>query len=180
MSAGGAPREIERVWVLRAAPVVPAELAASMETWEIEQGYLAPPVAGEGELAGRGYPEGRLRRIVEPSGRERFFHTVKQGSGLVRIEHERELARTEFDEHWPRTSGRRLAKTRRRVRAAGLVWEIDAFRDLPLVMLEVELPDEAAACEMPAFLAPLVEKEVTFDARYRNFALATHGVPRDA
>ena len=30
---------------------------------------------------------------------------------------------------------------------------------------------------MPAFLAPLVEREVTEDARYRNFALATRGVP---
>ena len=177
-------REIERVWVLRAAPVVPEELrGASTETWEIEQGYLAPAAAGETELARLGFPEGRLRRIVEPDGRERFFHTVKSGSGVVRTETERELARAEFEGAWPRTEGRRLAKTRTRVRvggdggAGGLVWEIDVFRDLPLVMVEVELSDEHEAFTMPAWIASLVEKEVSHDARYRNAALAMGGMP---
>jgi CYTH domain-containing protein len=177
-------REIERVWVLRAAPVVPEELrGASTETWEIEQGYLAPAAAGETELARLGFPEGRLRRIVEPDGRERFFHTVKSGSGVVRTETERELTRAEFEGAWPRTEGRRLAKTRTRVRvggdggAGGLVWEIDVFRDLPLVMVEVELSDEHEAFTMPAWIASLVEKEVSHDARYRNAALAMGGMP---
>ena len=62
-------REIERVWVLRAAPVIPS----AVEQWKIEQGYLAPLAANETELARVGFPEGRLRRIVEPSGAERFF-----------------------------------------------------------------------------------------------------------
>lgn len=174
MSAG-APREIERVWVLRAMPAVPA----GAEVWEIEQGYLAPAAEGEAALAARGYPEGRLRRVREPSGRERWFHTVKQGSGMVRIEHERELARAEFEALWPRTEGRRLSKTRHRVREGGLVWELDAFHGLALVMCEVELPDEHAPCALPAWVAPFVAKEVTFDARYRNFALATQGLPRE-
>jgi CYTH domain-containing protein len=45
------------------------------------------------------------------------------------------------------------------------------------VKLEVELPDERSDAPMPAFLAALVEREVTEDSRYRNFALATRGVP---
>ena len=57
-------REIERVWVLRAPPVIPPEVP--VETWRIEQGYLAPVAEGEAELARIGFPEGRLRRIVEP------------------------------------------------------------------------------------------------------------------
>ncbi len=173
-------REIERVWVLRAMPAVPGD--AEVEVWEIEQGYLAPEAASEAELARLGFPEGRLRRIVEPSGAERFFHTVKRGAGVVREETEREITREEFDAAWPHTRGRRLAKTRRRVRDGALVWEVDLFHDLragdgPLVMAEVELSDAEERFEMPAWLAPLVVREVSEDARYRNSALAMYGVP---
>ena len=174
MSAG-AGREIERVWVLRSAPEIPAEVP--VERWVIEQGYLAPPSPDESELARLGFPEGRLRRIVEPGGTERFVHTVKSGSGIVRSETEREITRREFDAAWPRTAGRRLAKTRSRARVGGLVWEIDVFRDLPLVMVEVELDDAAQRFEMPVWIAQLVDKEVSLDARYRNAALAMHGMP---
>lgn len=175
MSASMPGREIERVWVLRAAPAIPADVP--VEVWEIEQGYLAPVAEGERALAEIGFPEGRLRRVVEPNGAERFIHTVKSGSGVVRVEHEREISRAEFDTAWPRTSGRRLAKTRRRARVGGLVWEIDVFRDLPLVMAEVELDDAAQKFAMPAWIAALVEKEVSEDARYRNAALAMYGMP---
>ena len=176
-----AGREIERVWVLRAMPSIPA--GASVELWEIEQGYLAPKASSEVELARLGFPEGRLRRVVEPSGAERYFHTVKRGAGVVREEIEREITRAEFDAVWPHTSGRRLAKTRHRVHEGGLVWEVDLFRDLragdgPLVMAEVELSDAAERFAMPAWLAPLVVREVSEDARYRNSALAMYGVPR--
>jgi CYTH domain-containing protein len=119
--------------------------------------------------------------VTEPGGRERFFHTVKRGSGIVREEVEREIAREEFAAAWPRTAGRRLAKTRHRVRDAGsgreLVWEIDVFHGLPLAMVEVELPDERAPCPFPAWLAPVIAREVSLDARYRNAALAMYGVP---
>ncbi len=173
-------REIERVWVLRAMPAIPA--GAAVELWEIEQGYLAPEAATEAELARLGFPEGRLRRVGEPTGAERFFHTVKRGAGVVREEVEREITRAEFDAAWPHTRGRRLAKTRHRVREGGLVWEVDLFRDLragdaPLVMAEVELSDAAERFEMPAWIAPLVVREVSEDARYRNSALAMYGVP---
>jgi len=201
---GGQGREIERVWILRAMPTIPQE--AHTEVWQIEQGYLAQIASSETELAALrfpevgfpalgfpevgfpevgfpevGFPEGRLRRVVEPSGRERFFHTIKSGSGMVRMETEREITGVEFALAWPRTKGRRLVKTRHRVRvgvgAAMRVWEIDQFRDFPLVMVEVELPSEQSACEIPAWIESLVEREVTFDARYRNAALAMSGMP---
>ncbi|MEY3026904.1 MAG: hypothetical protein RLZZ238_1801 [Planctomycetota bacterium] len=175
MAGGG--REIERVWVLRAAPTVPASVA--VEVWRIEQGYLAPESRDEAELARLGFPEGRLRRIVEPSGAERFFHTVKSGSGIVRIEREREITREEFAAAWPHTAGRRLSKVRRRASLGGLVWEIDEFDALPLVMVEVELADEAQSFEMPEWIAPLVVREVSEDPRYRNAALALYGLPTE-
>ena len=162
------PREIERVWLLRAMPTIPA----GAEVWRIEQGYLDPGSDDEAELARLGFPEGRLRRIVEPSGRERFLHTVKSGSGVVRIESEREIPAAEFAAGWPHTAGRRLAKTRHRVREGGLVWEIDRFDAFPFAMAEVELPAEDAPCPLPAWLAPFVEREVSEDPSYRNYALA--------
>lgn len=164
----GAPREIERVWVLRSMPALPA----GAERWTVEQGYL--PVAGADSPE---FPEGRLRRVTLDDGRTRRFHTVKRGAGLVREEVERELGEAEFARWWPATAGRRLRKIRHRFAHDGLTWELDEFLDLPLVMLEVELPDERAEATVPAFLAPLVEREVTEDARYRNAALATRGMP---
>ena len=171
----GAGREIERVWVLRAAPAIPH--GVPVEPWEIEQGYLAPVADGEEQLAARGFPEGRLRRVRTPEGRERFFHTVKSGSGVVRTETEREITRGEFDVEWPRTEGRRIAKTRQRVSVDGLVWEIDLFASMPLVMVEVELDDVAQPFTMPAWIAEHVAREVSDDSRYRNAALAMYGLP---
>jgi CYTH domain-containing protein len=166
--------EIERVWVLRAMPSIPA----GAEIWRIEQGYLAPVVAGEAELAKLGFPEGRIRRVIEPSDTERFFHTVKRGAGVVREEIEREITRAEFDAAWPRTLGRRIAKTRHRVREGELVWEIDEFRGVEidgraLVMVEVELSNATQRVELPPWLAPLVVREVSEDPSYRNSALAS-------
>ena len=173
--AGANGREIERVWVLRAAPVIPPEV--SVETWRIEQGYLAPIAESEAEFARIGFPEGRLRRIVEPDGAERFVHTVKSGSGVVRMEREHEVTRAEFERSWPRTEGRRLMKTRHRARVGGLVWEIDVFDGLPLVMVEAELGDAEQRFDMPRWIEELVVKEVSEDARYRNAALAMYGLP---
>lgn len=202
--AAGGGREIERVWILREAPAIPA--GARVERWEIEQGYLAPPAEGEAELAKLGFPEGRLRRIRTPDGAERFVHTVKRGSGVVREEIEREVTRAEFERAWPRTEGRRLAKLRLRVREAvrevlrevvgegarenprqhahECVYEIDLFRGLvrngrPLVFLELELADASQKVTLPAWLASCVEREISDDPRYRNAALAIHGVPSD-
>ena len=175
MSGATPGREIERVWVLRGQPAIPADVP--VEVWRIEQGYLAPARGSEAELAAAGFPEGRLRRIVEPSGAERFVHTVKSGSGVVRTETEREITRAEFERSWARTEGRRIEKTRRRARVGGLVWEIDAFDGLPRVMVEVELADEHEAFAMPEWIAALVAKEVSHDARYRNAALAMYGMP---
>lgn len=161
--------EIERVWVLRAMPSVPA----GAERWRIDQGYL--PLD-----AGPEYPEGRVRRILRPDGSVLYRHTVKRGSGMVRQETERPLDAAEFERLWPLTAGRRVEKTRYRVREGELVWELDDFHSLPLVMLEVELPSAeqaAAPLALPTWTQGLVLREVTDDARYRNAALAVDGLP---
>jgi CYTH domain-containing protein len=75
-------------------------------------------------------------------------------------------------------TGRRIAKRRLRLPVDGLVWELDEFRDLDLVMLEVELPDADAPIAMPHWLGDCVREEVSLDPRWRNAALAIDGVPR--
>jgi CYTH domain-containing protein len=161
--------EIERVWVLRQMP----DLPSAAERWEIEQGYL-PDATSNGPQ----FPEGRLRRIRTNDGRVRCFHTVKRGDGLVREETEREIDEREFERLWPLTQGRRIEKTRTRVSEGGLIWEVDRFHALPLVMVEVELPDVRAKAPLPAWLASHVLREVTDDPRYRNAAIAIEGLPR--
>jgi adenylate cyclase len=139
------------------------DLPPSARVLEITQGYLKP---GETDT------EGRLRRTLYPDGRRVFRHTVKSGHGLVRTEVEREISEEEFDRLWPATAGRRLSKLRHVVDHGGFTWEIDRFLDLDLVLAEVELPDPDAEAPVPAWLAPLVVREVTEEPEYRNFELA--------
>lgn len=157
--------EVERVFLLRSMPEVTAA-----ECWRIEQGYL------EGS-EGVG---GRLRRTTKPDGSCVHHHTQKRGVGLVRVEHEVTITTDFFDAHWARTIGRRINKIRHRVPFDGLLWEIDQFTDVPLVLAEVELPSEHHPLRIPAWMEHLIRQEVTEDQRYRNFMLAVHGLPDDA
>ena len=77
-------------------------------------------------------------------------------------------------EHAALTEGRRLRKRRYRVPEGNLVWEIDQFLDRDLVLAEVELgPGAPTEVEIPAWLRPHVEREVTGDEAYSNFKLAS-------
>ena len=164
--------EIERVFLLDRLP----ELPPQAEAWRIEQGYLPDPPAGSQPGT---YYEGRVRRKVSPGGKESFIHTIKSGQGLVREEVERDLEPSEFAQGWDQTLGRRICKTRHKVAQDGVVWEIDAFDEFPLVMAEVELESAEQTVELPEWLAPRVVRELTEDPRYRNYALATVGLPPD-
>ena len=102
-----------------------------------------------------------------------YTHTVKHGVGLVRQEVESELERETFERAWPRTAGRRLSKTRYRVREGQLTWEIDVFDGIDLVLAEVELPTAETPSPIPGWLAPLVDREVTNEPGYTNAAIAS-------
>lgn len=162
-SPPGAPLEIERVFLLSRMP----DLPPGADVVKIEQGYL--PDGGTGET---GALEGRVRRMTRPGNDVRCFHTVKKGLGLVRTEEEREIPVLEFERLWPSTVGRRISKTRHKVKVGDLTWEIDRFDGLDLVLAEVELPTEDTAAPMPEWLRPCVVREVTEEAEYRNFSIA--------
>lgn len=161
-----AVQEIERSYLLDRLP----ELPAGSEAWQLEQGYLPELPPGN---RGRDTPlEGRLRRVIMPDGTVIFTHTIKRGEGLVREELERSITETEFSRHWPLTESRRLSKTRHRITVGELIWEIDDFNQLDIVLAEVELTDVDMKVEIPDWLASRIVREVTNEPEFRNYELA--------
>ncbi len=158
--------EIERAWLLRGEPALPAARASI----RIDQGYLLGP---DGVRHGA-----RLRRAIDPAGKVHCTMTRKSGVGLVRHEEEHTLDAAAFEELWPQTLGRRLSKVRHVVAHGSLRWEIDGFIGFDLWLAEVELPSVDTPVEPPAWLAPWILREVTEDPRFRNSALALRGVPQ--
>jgi len=152
----GGTIEIERKYLLRAVPALPPDAVRLV----MEQGYLPGRVITE-----------RLRRTADGDV-VRHHRTVKGGRGIARIELEEECDAALFAALWPLTVGRRLTKVRYRVPHGALVWEIDVFTDRELVLAEVELPAVDAAVAIPAWLTPVLDREVTGESAYVNAALA--------
>ncbi|HWZ59585.1 MAG TPA: CHAD domain-containing protein [Gemmatimonadaceae bacterium] len=148
--------ETERKYLLRALP----EHVLAWPHHEIEQGYLPGDRLAE-----------RLRR-VRADGAERWYRTVKAGSGVTRTELEDETTQQVFDTMWPLTEGHRVHKRRYAVADETHVWEIDEFTDRDLVLAEVELSDPDAPIEPPTWLAPYVVREVTGESEFLNLNLA--------
>lgn len=149
--------EIERKYLLRAMP----ELPRVRDVLEIDQGYLPGKKLLE-----------RLRRQRSRSGKVKYFRTVKIGRGVVRTELEDATDADTFEHLWLLTEGRRLRKRRYLVPNGRDVWEIDEFLDRPLVLAELELSRANARVKIPDWLAPVLVREVTDDARYTNRSLA--------
>jgi len=148
--------EIERKYLLRSLPRLPE----GARVLRIDQGYIP----GERLVE-------RVRRVRE--GQEtRHYRTVKLGSGIRRIEVEEETDPATFRALWRLTRGRRLTKRRYVVETGGRTWEIDRFFGRPLVLAEVELPDEGAEVRMPAWLEKRIVREVTGEPAYLNVNLA--------
>jgi CHAD domain-containing protein/CYTH domain-containing protein len=156
-----ADREVERKFLLTGLP----PLEGAGDPVEIEQGYLPGDRLIE-----------RLRRIESPEAVE-LVRTIKEGSGLTRLEVEEPVTPRVFDQFWPLTEGRRLRKRRYRVPEGNLVWEIDQFLDRDLVLAEVELPGPGSDVAIPGWLRPHVLREVTEDPAYTNAQLATDPKP---
>lgn len=136
----------------------------------IRQGYLA--LDGDTEVRIRITPQGAVL-------------TIKAGRGGVRVEQELALQSRQAEALWELTEGRRVQKTRRRVRLPGgdggadLVAEVDEYGGAldGLVVAEVEFPDEASSAgfEPPAWF----DRELTDDWRYANRSLASDGMPEE-
>jgi CYTH domain-containing protein len=158
--------EIERKFLLSE---VPSTMRFARRE-AIRQGYLA--LDGDTEV--------RLRITAKGA-----VLTIKAGRGGVRVEEEIALQSRQAEALWELTEGRRVQKTRRRVRLAGpatgpvLYVEVDEYAGAldGLVVAEVEFPDEATAAgfEPPAWFG----RELTDDWRYANRSLASDGMPAE-
>jgi len=149
--------EIERRFVVRGDGWRGAATGAR----RLRQGYLARE-------------EGVTVRLRLEPGAARL--TIKGPGGLVRAEYDYPLPPAEAEEMLDRLcAGRRLAKTRHKVRHGGLLWEVDVFEGPldGLVVAEVELPRP----DHPLDLPPWAGREVTDDPRYANAALASAAAP---
>jgi CYTH domain-containing protein len=159
VSAGGAAGnlEIERKYLLSGLPPLPPG-ARCVEIW---QGWIPGERLHE-----------RIRRVRTRDGAERWYRTVKLGSGVERIEVEEEAPAELARRLWSLTRGRRVRKRRCSVAHGPLTWEIDRFRGTDLVLAEVELPSAHHPVDIPPWLHPFVDREVTGDPRYVNLNLA--------
>ncbi len=174
--------EVERKWLLHRLPegLLDESLPVRSARIQILQGYL-PPVSPDDPAwrAAKMATEhdvptvGRIRAVESEAG-NRYFHTLKAGSGLVRHEFEREISEAAFQAAWPSTLGRRLEKTRWRLHEEGVCWEIDRFVGLDVILVEAEIPsvEAAASLELPAWLKPVVDREVTDEDRFTNAEMA--------
>jgi CHAD domain-containing protein/CYTH domain-containing protein len=158
--------------------------ALALSTEEVERKFLLtglPPLTGaegpveieQGYLPGQRLVE-RLRRIQTDDGVE-LVRTVKEGSGLARLEVEEPVTPDGFAQLWPLTEGRRLRKRRYRIVDGNLTWEIDQFLDRELVLAEVELSGQPVDVRIPGWLLPYVDREVTEESAYSNVNLASSG-----
>ena len=150
--------EIERKFLVLGVP------EGDWSSSRIRQGYVAIAADG-GEV-----------RVRDRDGECTL--TVKHGVGVVREEHETVISADLFEALWPQTEGRRVEKRRMLVPLGdALTAEVDVFDGAlaGLVVAEVEFASLEAA---EAFAAPgWFGADVTDDRRYKNQALALHGIP---
>ena len=152
-------REIERRYLLNGLP----PRARTAPSLHIHQGYLP----------GKRITERVRRAVSDDGGGTHYYRTIKSGQGIERFEIEDETDEHFFAAVWPLTRGHRVEKRRYRVPEGDVVWEIDEFLDRSgLWFAEVELTSVAQKVVVPEWLASFIEKEVTDDATYTNFALS--------
>lgn len=154
--------EIERKFLVRELPSDVRDAPGE----RIEQGYIA--IDDDVEV--------RVRRREDE-----FSLTIKKGSGQVRGEEELAIDGDRFTQLWDLTDGRRIEKSRRTIDAGRETqFDVDVYSGeldgLITVEAEFASEEEAGAFEPPAWFGP----EVTDDRRFKNRALACHGLPADA
>lgn len=102
-----------------------------------------------------------------------YHQTVKQGSsGNVRREIETVVTENDYLNLWPLTKGRRLTKNRYHYPYADLIWEIDKFTSIELILAEVEVETIDHIPVIPPIIQQVLIREVTEEPEYLNCNLA--------
>ena len=128
----------------------------------------------EGEFIAQGYLSKDLTKTVRVRVKgERGFLTVKgETQNLTRQEFEYEIPVADAEKLLELCGKNTLKKRRHKEIHDGMTWEIDVFEgeNAPLIIAEIELPDENAPFAEPNWLG----EELSFDPRYFNSYLAEH------
>jgi hypothetical protein len=132
------------------------EVARGGDAEEVRQGWLAGERVRESVGAAR-----------SPLG-ERFFRQVARGAGARRVEAEEEISREAFEAYWPLTEGRRVRK-RHHLAPSEPGWRFEEYLDRHLFVAAAEPGNDA---DPPAWLEPVVVREVTGERTYLDEALA--------
>ncbi len=141
--------EFERKFLLVRKPLVRAD-----SVYQIEQHY---------------YDDVRIRRIRfdKDPHTDKFYHTIKRTIEVgVNFEDEKEISREEFYRYLQHSESY-IAKDRHNYYVGDLKWEIDVFKDINLIIAEVELPEKDYKFEIPNFIKDLMVMEVT---KYKYFS----------
>ncbi len=113
-------------------------------------------------------------RLREHNGGQAYYHTLKQEVRPgVRTEIERPISREEYFEMLQRAHPNlgKIDKDRICFVYKNQYFELDLFKGLGLILLELELTDENKEVYLPDFLAPYV-RDVTGDKEFSNFEIA--------
>lgn len=115
-------------------------------------------------------PEVRVRMIDEISNDfhiKKYYLTAKTDGDEVRGEFEAEISDSTYEDLIKNKVSKTLKKSRRKyLLKNGLIAELDEYKDLDLMIVEVEFESEDEAND---FISPVwFGKEVTYDRNYRN------------
>lgn len=144
---------------------------------EIERKFLLKPGVDwkpetEGTTIKQGYlsidPERVIR--VRIAGSHAFLTIKGKVSGISRTEMEYEIPIPDAEVLLKLCLNSVVEKTRYKIDAGDLVWEVDVFEgdNKGLIMAEIELQNENQEFEKPAWIG----EEVSFDKRYFNSYLS--------
>ncbi|UQZ86387.1 CYTH domain protein [Paenibacillus konkukensis] len=153
--------EIERKFLITAFPKeqLESEEVRFVGKRHIYQTYLA--YSEDQEI--------RVRKLVDHEGRASYTHTFKSGHGLVRQEVEYEISEEVYRQLLMNTKFVPLEKIRTKVERQGLCYEIDEYKQIDLMVVEVEFEDEQAA---QAFVPPhWFGRELGQEEEFRNKSL---------
>jgi len=153
-------------------------MAAEIERKFLVRGDGWKRSAAEGSHLRQAYlaaTDGCAIRVRIKDEQEAFLTVKSARPGLRRDEFEYAVPVDDAGAMMKLRIGDIIEKTRYRVPADDLTWEIDVFSGAHrgLVIAEIELRKEDVAFDKPAWLG----EEVTHDKRYYNASLALNGLP---
>lgn len=113
---------------------------------------------------------------------DRYFKTIKNGSGASREEEETETTKNIFKQKMKKRIQDPIKKDRYMFDFEGKTYSIDVFKKnlKGLYILEIEFPDmqEFDQFTLPKILAEHLIKDVSFDEAYKNKNMVLYGKPQ--